>query len=346
MAFWKKSFTRHSNALQLEHLVQQISEIRKDSDILAIAPGTTGYSWMGVNRATFALFPTCTVELPQYYSNSLFQPNELKLLVEHINTQQFAKVIFSGFPEYFVTLIENCRSASYVIYHGFYSELAGNLGQQKQFFSLIELAKSHKIECIAFNKKGMAESVHQLWNVNTCKISLPTAKLAARTKYPKGVHIGVLGNNQYRKNLINQVVAAGLIEQSVVHVTSPDLNGFLPPHIPLHVHPSGIPHTDFLEILGSMHINLHLSYSESWGQLTTESLAMGVPCLVANHSDVFDFDNGLKELLVVEDYDNAWAIKERIETILAMGDLSETCRNYIGTLNTHSAQSIQQFLFR
>jgi glycosyltransferase involved in cell wall biosynthesis len=346
MAFWKRSFTRHSNLVQLEHLVQQISEIRKYSDILAIAPGTTGYSWMGVNRATFALFPTCTVELPQYYSNSLFQPNELKQLVEHINAQHFSKVIFSGFPEYFAALIEHCRSTNFVIYHGFYSELSGNLAQQKQFFSLIELAKSHKIQCIAFNKKGMAESVHELWKVNTCKITLPTPSLPEVQKHPNGTHIGVLGNNQFRKNLINQVVAAGLINQAEVHATSEDLKGVLPNHIPLHIHPSGIPHSDFIQILGSMDINLHISYSESWGQLTTESLAMGVPCLVANHSDIFDFDDRLKELFVVEDYDNAWAIRERIQSILEMGDLSETCRKYIETLNTHSAQSMHQFLAR
>lgn len=344
MALWKKIFKYHSNVIQLEQLVDKITEIRKVSDILAITPGTTNYSWMGVNRATFAMFPICTIELPQYYSNSLFNLNELKKLCEHICKEQFNKIIFSGFPQYFKTLIENCGIPPYVIYHGFYSELYGNPAQQNQFFSLIELAKSHKIQCIAFNKKGMAESVQKLWNVNTCKITIPTPTLSSVTKNQDGVHIGVLGNNQYRKNMINQVVAAGLVNKANVHVTCEELKRFLPAKTHFNVHPSGIPHNSFLEILGSMHINLHLSYSESWGQLTTESLALGVPCLVANHSDIFDHDLALKDLFVVDDYDNVWAIRDRIQYILDLGDLSETCRNYIVRLNSYSEESLHQFL--
>lgn len=35
----------------------------------------------------------------------------------------------------------------------------------------------------------------------------------------------------------------------------------------------------FLQVLGSMDLNLYMSYSESWGLVAYESEALGVPCV-------------------------------------------------------------------
>lgn len=344
MQLFTKLFKQEGHKGLLDRVILEITSVRKRSEILAIAPATTGYNWMGVSRATTALFPNCTIHLPQYYSSSLFTEKELNLLIAHINKEKFSKIIFSGFPEYFGRMINQSTEKVYVIYHGFFSELAGNSAQQKQFNSLIKLVKENKIRGLAFNKKGMAETVGQLWKLNTSKIIIPTPILSEQKKTQGNIHIGVFGNNQFRKNLINQVVAGSLINASNVHLVTDEFNSFLPSCCQLTIHSPGVAHSTFLELLGSMHINLHLSYSESWGQLTTESLSMGVPCLVAYHSDVFDYNEELKQLFVVEDYDNPWAIKEKIEKILTLGDLSKLCKQYVAKLNMLSEESVNNFL--
>lgn len=339
---WRKN----NNLEKVQDLMQQLVQIRSKSSILVIVPDTTGYSWMGVNRATLALFPYQSIVLPQYYSNSLFSEEETEKLQKIIRELSFSQLIFSGFPSYFGTWMKNLKVTTNqigLIYHGFFSELAGNPKQIRQLTEIITLNKLGIIDKIAFNKKGMGESLMKLWQIEAHKIIVSTPLLQPQTRNKNGFHIGVLGNDQFRKNIHNQVVAASMISNSMVHVTSDTTFDYLP-NTSIVPHPSAQSHEDFTKLLGSMHINLHLSYSESWGQLTTESLVMGVPCLVSYHSDVFDYDDELKNQLVVHDYDNSYAIYKQILQIKEDETLSEKCRNYITILNKQSEMTISKFL--
>ena len=50
-------------------------------------------------------------------------------------------------------------------------------------------------------------------------------------------------------------------------------------------HGTNLTHDNFLSVLGSMDLNLYMSYSESWGLVAYESEAMGVPCLMPQTAD-------------------------------------------------------------
>lgn len=346
MKQYLKGWKKNQQDEKLRVLLLDLEKQRKVSDLVVFVPSTTGYNWMGVNRATFALFPNNTIELPQYYSNSLFSEKELSVLVNKIKELAFKQIVFSGFPLYFATMMTQLKHESNrisLIYHGFFSELAGNPAMMKLLKLIIELNQQGIIDKIAFNKKGMAESLKKLWGINAHKIILKTPELFPVQKYGDGIHIGVLGNDQFRKNLHNQIVGAVLIPKACIHVTTDSFFDYLPDQ-QLIKHPTGQSHSDFTRILGSMHLNLHVSYSESWGQLTTESLAMGVPCLTSYHSDVFDYDEELKEILVVNDYDNSFAILQRIENVLSNDSLSERCISYTKRLNQESENSLKKFL--
>lgn len=337
---------KKEQTVELLPFLIQLEKLRLESGVLVLVPGTTAYSWMGVNRATTALFPSNTLVLPHYYSNSLFSENDLKQFVLKIIDLQFVQVIFSGFPLYFEQIMiqlkkENIQTG--LIYHGFFSELAGNEQQANQLNKIIELSKHKILDKIAFNKKGMGESLQFLHGIDAHKIILKTPNLGAVAKNDSEIRIGVLGNDQFRKNLHNQLVAASMLEKAQIHVTTNSPFSYLP-QAKIIRHQTGQNHSDFTQLLGSMHVNLHLSYSESWGQLTTESLAMGVPCLTSYHSDVFDYNEDLKQKLVVADFDNSWAIKEKIESVLADSSLPNLCKSYIQELNRLSDQSIEHFL--
>jgi glycosyltransferase involved in cell wall biosynthesis len=339
-------FKRKRNDEKLNELLSALHQLRQKSAIAVFVPSTTGYNWMGVNRATYALFPDQTIELPQYYSSSIFTEKELEIILLKIQDLSFEQLVFSGFPPYFGELmkrLKNKKTKIALIYHGFFSELSGNQQLIRQLRQLVELNQQGVLDKIAFNKKGMAESLKALWGIEAHKIILKTPLLSSVTKQNDGVHIGVLGNDQFRKNLHNQVVAAAMIKDVHIHVTT-DTNFEYLPAPTIIKHPTGQSHSDFTQILGSMDVNLHLSFSESWGQLTTESLAMGVPCLTAYHSDVFDYDEELREMLVVSDFDDSFGIAKKLNKILQLNGLSEKCKNYIIHLNSLSNETINRFL--
>jgi glycosyltransferase involved in cell wall biosynthesis len=337
---------KKQNIEKLNQVLMVLQQLREKSDFVVFVPGTTGYNWMGVNSATFALFPDQTIELPHYYSSTIFSEKEIEILVLKIQDLAFSQIIFSGFPPYFGELMKRLKNKTTkigLIYHGFFSELSGNQQLMQQLKWIVELNKSGFLDKIAFNKKGMAESLKALWGIEAHKIILKTPLLSSVTKQNDGVHIGVLGNDQFRKNLHNQVVAAAMIKDVHIHVTT-DTNFEYLPAPTIIKHPTGQSHSDFTQILGSMDVNLHLSFSESWGQLTTESLAMGVPCLTAYHSDVFDYDEELREMLVVSDFDDSFGIAKKLNKILQLNGLSEKCKNYIIHLNSLSNETINRFL--
>lgn len=344
-----KSSRRFNTTEYLLRIQSKLGQIRSLSDFVVLCPGVTGYNWMGVNRATLAAFPTQTIELPQYYSHSEFSEKQLTEIAGWVKDLNFSQVILSGFPYYFSLLANKFHSRDIkvkVVYHGFFSEFSGNDSHQAVFRDLIELCRTGIVHSIGFCKKGMSETIAALWGVNAVNFMLITPRLPQSTKKSDGIiRIGVLGNDQFRKNLHNQVVAAAMIHDAEIHVTTEQNFRYIPESVRLVRHKTGRTHADFLEILGSMDINLHLSYSESWGQLTTESLAMGVPCITSYHSDIFDYSEELKYLLVEYDYDNSLAIMKRIMKVLEKKEeLRGKLIDYVEELNKIAALKIRQFL--
>lgn len=331
----------------LTALFLEVQKIRDKSTIIVLVPGTTGYSWMGVNRSTRVTFPDSCIELPQSYSSCNLSNNELDALINTICNLQFEQVILSGFPPYFEYLVrqfDNKKIKVKVLYHGFFSELANNKAQSDILKTIIELSTHGMIHAVGFNKKGMAETMKSLWGMNAFKYNYFSPVRVKKSNKTDLIKIGILGNDQFRKNLHNQITAASLIENAEIHVTTEQDFSYLPDHVQLVRHKTGKEHQEFLDILGGVDINLHLSFSESWGLLTTESLSMGIPCLVSYHSDIFDYDEDLFSLLVVKEYDNNLAIKDRIKEVLNTEGLADKCRNYLNKLNEISKESLDAFL--
>lgn len=344
---FNRIWSNKKSTVDINRLIQEVEHVKKHGDYIVLVPGTTGYNWMGVNRSTKDTFPGNFIELPQYYSSSQLSDQQLQHLLNTIKSMQFDQVILSGFPPYFESIALQLNSWGIkvkVLYHGFFSELANNEKANSTLKKMLELSSKGIIYAVGFNKKGMAETMKELWGINAHKYSLYTPLREFRNNRTEHTRIGVLGNDQFRKNLHNQIAAAALIDNAEIHVTTEQEFSYLPSRINIVRHKTGMEHQEFLDILGSVDVNLHLSYSESWGLLTTESLSMGVPCLVSYHSDIFDYDQELYSLLVVEDYDNNLAINERIIRILNTDGISERCRDYVLKLNQLSRESIDRFM--
>ena len=104
-------------------------------------------------------------------------------------------------------------------------------------------------------------------------------------------------------------------------------------------------HQEFVSLLSQMTINLHVTFSESWGLVLAESISQGVPCLSAYTSSFFDYDDDLKQKLIVDGFDDSWHIYRKIEEVLKDRDaIGKQCIEYAKRLNVLTEERLNEFL--
>jgi glycosyltransferase involved in cell wall biosynthesis len=102
----------------------------------------------------------------------------------------------------------------------------------------------------------------------------------------------------------------------------------------------------FLSVLGSMDINLYCSFTESFGQVVLESIALGVPCIHNNNSGILDDYPELQERLIVTEYDNIQSISNQINKALKHRfDIQKNSNLFLNNHNTFAQQKINEILF-
>ncbi|MCH2223360.1 MAG: hypothetical protein MK066_01230 [Crocinitomicaceae bacterium] len=337
---------RHNKDL-LDQCKGQLEQIRVKSEILAICPQTTGYNWLGVNIATKSLFPKATFEIPQSYSNSILTDSELNSLCKTINELDFKQVIFSGFPRYFFNISGSLNSniSQKVIFHGFLAEFAGNVEQQGIFTEIINCCQKGIITSLGFVKKGLGLSTQQRFSIPCFEIILPNNTIKEEVpELSSDINIGCLVNNSFRKNIHNQAMAASMIENATIHLFNNEELDYL--KIPKKKMYELMEHRVFFDLIGSMSLNMHVTFSEGMGgQVCAESISQGVPCISGNTSSFFDYNEDLKSQLVVCGADDSWQIFMKIEDILANHSaISKECILYAKLLNVLSEERTAKFL--
>jgi len=331
--------------------LEALARIRAATDVLAVTPAHDGPAWLGVNRATHALFPDRVLELPLAVARSRECDPEMRELAREISALGFAQVILSGFPACSESLARRLHERGARVggmYHGFVAECADPV-LAEAFATVLRLRREGVIAKLACNKRGLPETIEKIAGLAAHEFTVPT-RVAGRVGGPRrdprdGLHIGVLGYDLPRKNIHNQATAALLIDGATVHVAGePGLDYWGCGHR-LRRHPAIQPHREYVDLLGRMDLNLHLSFSESWGQLAVESLAMGVPCMIANHSDIYDHDPALRACLVSANLDDPHALSRDIRLVLEQRDaLAARARSHVEALNQRADDSLRRFL--
>jgi len=345
-------YVRNNIYKSIEEIDGELRRIRKRSSVLAICPSVTGYNWVGVNLATKNIFNNAVFEIPQYYSHCIYSEKEILIIVEVICSCGFDQVIFSGFPVYFDVLVRELKKKAHstnigVLYYGYLSDLAGNIRMNEQLVKIISLMKEGVLDKVGFNKKGLPETLESLTGFKSSYIVInnPNVGFLPEKKAYIGLHIGVMGNNSFRKNIHNQVGGALGVSDSKVHVIDDSEFEYFQNQDRIISHGFISDHTEYLNVLASMNVNLYVSFSESWGLVTTDSLSMGVPCVVSSSGNVYDWDEELKKHLVVEDYDNSFEIQKKIEFLLQEKPFdSERLKSYALKLNEIANDSIKNYL--
>lgn len=336
---FKRFFAKNVQKNQYNILLCQLIEMRAKTEVFTLFAQNTGYSWQGVKSAAISLFPDHWIALPHYYSHSSLSHEYHLLIGKKIAELGFSQLIFNGFAPYFCVIAESVKKTNpkikiKVIYHGFLAELAQNDFQQSAFMSMIDARKIGLIDELGFAKKGLSLTVNKLYGFNSCEIILINPAKIEQDKFSSGIDIGVLVNNTFRKNFHNMVGAAMLMDEAKIHVTDTKELKYWNEKDRVIAH-GFMDQTKFVELLGRMTVNLHVTFSEaSGGQVCSESISQGVPCISAYSSSFFDYDDYLKEKLIVQGIDDSWYIYQKIEEVLAdYEQISKRCVEYAIELN-------------
>jgi glycosyltransferase involved in cell wall biosynthesis len=311
--------------IDITELLVSIKHISNDSKVLAICLENTGSSFLGVKNATLNLFPNNTIVLPAYYSNISLTDKQFIELSEALISNGFNQIILSSLPISMNKLLNllTDKICVKVIFHGALSELSNEINEN-QFFNMIELAQKGKIKKIGFVKSGLEMWSSSLFSISTNQLQLrPMSPVLQTMNFKKSnkINIGIFGNTSFNKNLYNQIAGALAIENTVIHTSLKTKFREFGFDDRIIVHPF-MDHLSFVQLISQMDINLHLSFSEGMGgQVFTESLAAGVPCLTSYNNEYLKHDKELLKLLTVEQYENPWQISKAIEQIISL-DLS------------------------
>ncbi len=328
-------------------IIDELKNIRQRSEILSICPKPTGYSWLGVQVASLSLFPDCTFQIPQNFSNQLLTDEQLQKLSNLLNELNFKQIVFNGFLPYFGKIIDkiNIQTKIKVVYHGFLSELSGNKKQIDAFNSMLIYVNKNRISAIGCVKKGLALSLSKLYSVPTFEIILPNRCIAESVRNcDDNLNIGVLVNTSFRKNIHNQAVATIMKENSILHTFRTNELSYLPQDRIKYY--DLMSHDEFVDLLSQMTINIHVTFSEGMGgQVCSESISQGVPCISAYTSSFFDYNEDLKRKLIVEGFDDSWHIYKKIEEVLKDREsIGRECIAYAKLLNVLSQERSTSFL--
>ena len=265
----------------LAHLAIKLQELSENNPVLVLYGSPTEGNWKGIANGTVGLFPSNSLEIPQWYSNTVLNEKETIEICTLINQAKFEKIVFSGFAPYFFDWIEllHPHTEIEIIYHGTISEFHDPL-KQNFIELLISFGKTKKISRFGFVKEGLAEVFSKLYDFNSFHQPLNPPIIPKEIKKIEldktKLHIGVFGADTFNKNLHNQVIHALMIDEVVVHVLDKSIFKYLGMNDRIVEHGENIPREQFLAILGSMDLNLYMSFNESWGLVAKESEAMGV----------------------------------------------------------------------
>lgn len=320
---WKNPWI---NKDQFNNLIKITSQILSQSKEVVFTYQNTGSNWLGVQTATKGMFPENFIILPQSYSNSLLSEKQTIKLIDHMVLEGLELIVFSGLPNYcfdWIRKFHNKGIQTGIIYHGGLAELYNNKAKQDNFKKIKELSEQEIINKIGVVKEGLDSWFKSYTKASVYRV-YPTIHMIKEIEKKEfndnKIHIGIFGNSTYNKNRHTQVVAASMIKNSVIHIMGENEFQYVLSQDRI-VHHSELSRESFLELLGKMDINIYCSYSESWGQVILESIALKTPCLFSNNSGLQKF---IGNNFLVNEYDNVQSIAEKLEEILSLDSFSIT----------------------
>ncbi len=228
-------------------------------------------------------------------------------------------LVVHGFPPGSGRLLEQASAqglATRLVLHSSPTQHGAEAGEARVAEQALLLARAGTVGRLGFVKEGVAEGFAALgFDVSYVPNRIPELPEFEPRVLGSGLDVGVFGASFWRKNLVPQVVAAGMLGAARIHVMEiPDVQYL--GDLPLVAHGEQR-WEEFVRLQGSVDLNLYATLSECQPTTPAESYLAGVPCLLSRTSALFRDQPELWELTTVGEHDNPRAIAAAAERLLA-----------------------------
>jgi hypothetical protein len=295
--------------------------------------------WRGIAAATAAL------GVPVFMSPDLEAHS--RELIDACHRVGADLAIVSGYVPGTAVFARLAREAGLkvrIVFHSSMAQHGSEAAEAQVVQEAFALRESRTVDAIAFVKKGQAEAMTGL---GFPSVYLPPA-IVRVDRVPTvdlgpGVHLGIFGEAGWRKNITTQIGAAAILG-ATAHVVSDPGVSYLSRSVTRH---EVLPRPRFLQLLGSVDLNLYVSLYECFPVLPQESIQLGALCLVSRTSALFDGDEELWALLTVDRLDNPSAIADAARRLLTHSDpdlILEQAQAWLDRWDTTTREARSAFL--
>jgi len=315
-------------------------------DHLAICPA----QWLGVATAVRTMFRHA-LHVPE-----LLEPAAVDAYADVLLESGARKIVFGGFARGYDGLVQELkrRRPTLKLYVAWY----GNAAQHNEDYSrwafntIHTLAEAGLVTCVGHTKVGLEKSLrHCQYPVRTLLLWYPRGQETPAEPIADGqLHLGVFtAGSGWRKNVYNQISAAALIERHALHLKvaySHELEWARIVKANLsEVFDGHIPEETFHQLLGRMHCNLYVTFSENGPLLPLESLGLGTVSVIGPAGHLFRDHAYLRDRLIAPYPDDPVVIAEYAHRAIAdreqiLQAYAEFCREYIPA----AERSVEEFL--
>lgn len=290
--------------------------------------------WHGVRAATRA-FRTPIIE------SSDFTPFA-DALADELASHGVSTLVVQAWPPGSTVLIEAAAARDIgirIVSHSSMAQHGTDAGEGEAVTGAFGLATRGLIQKVGFVKDGLADAFqamgHPAVYVPNRSPELPEYET---TDLGDGVHVGILLDPYWRKNVTTQLGAAAILGATAHVNRTPDV-GYLNGHgIVEH---GSVPWERFIGLQASMDLNMNVTLSECHPMSPMESYLTGVPSLVSATSALFRDEPDLYEMTTVAEADSPRAIADK--ATLLMENRSEAVERAIAWMSRHDRIAADRF---
>lgn len=265
--------------------------------------------WHGVRTATRA-FRSLIIESTDF---SAFADS----LAEELDSHGVTTLVVQAWPPGSAKLIEAAARhgiATRVISHSSMAQHGTDAGEGEAVAEAFALAARGLVQKVGFVKEGLAEAFAAMGHPAVYVPNrIPELPPYETTDLGEGVHVGILLDPYWRKNVTTQLGAAAILG-ATAHVNRTPEVGYLD-GLTIVEH-GDMPWETFIGLQASMDLNMNVTLSECHPMSPMESYLTGVPSLVSATSSLFRDDPDLYEMTTVTEADNPRAIAVRASRLL------------------------------
>lgn len=310
----------------------------KEANIIAVASP----HFRGVKSATREMVPNL-VEVSNINSRRAAKNIAIKIL-----SHDPSKLLISGYAQGHDMLVEEIKKLKpdlriLVLIHSAFIWFDIYPAENGVFKRFIELSKMGVIEKVGFCKRDLAEYFNGLGVNSYFVMNRFYPEKHSFKKLEAEINIGIFGQNQWHRNITNQAIGALMVSNTKLHVNEISDHFFLDKK---RIKAYGIlPKEEFLKIYNKIDINMYISMTDCFPMVVIESMQYGIPCLVSDTSDVYNFSPKLKKWLTVSTIDGPIGISKKIKEVIDnYQSIQQEIRQYLPILQQKVEGSIKNFL--